>query len=77
MPSPGAREAQSAYEAQRPTPAVVMSTCAQRQAVIAALPEPWYAETVATQDKKELLRCVIERVFLESRGKVIRARVGR
>lgn len=31
---------------------------------------------MATQDKKELLRCVIERVFLESRGKVIRARGG-
>lgn len=70
------REAQNAYEAQRPTPAAITGTCAQMQAAVAALPEIWYAEAVAAQDKKELLRCLIERVFLESRGKVIRARVG-
>jgi hypothetical protein len=70
------REAQSTYEAQRPAPAAISSTCAQMQAAVAALPEFWYADTVAPQDKKELLRCVLERVFLESCGKVIRARVG-
>jgi hypothetical protein len=46
------------------------------QAVVAALPELWYAEAMTIQDKKECLRCLIEQVFLESRGKVIRARVG-
>jgi hypothetical protein len=62
------REAQSACQAQCPTPAAIASTCAQMQAAVGALPEFWYADTVAPQDKKELLRCVLERVFLESRG---------
>lgn len=65
-----------AYEAQRPSTQNIVCTGEQMQAVVAQLREHWYSETVVEQTKKELLRCLVERVFLESRGKVIRTRVG-
>lgn len=64
-----------AYAAQRPSAQDIACTGEQMQAVVAQLREHWYSETLAEQTKKELLRCVVEQVFLESRGKVIRARV--
>ena len=35
----------------------------------------WFSESFSFQDKKELLRCLMEYVFLESHDKVIRTRV--
>ena len=64
-----------AYEAQRPSAPTLTATCEQMQGVIAQLREHWYSEAVTEPAKKELLRCLIEHVFLESRGKVIRASV--
>ncbi|MFQ5874134.1 MAG: recombinase family protein [Dehalococcoidia bacterium] len=68
-------EARRAYERERPTACELSSAVAQMQHVVAHLREYWFAETMTDQDKKELLRCLIERVFLESRGKVIGVRV--
>jgi DNA invertase Pin-like site-specific DNA recombinase len=68
-------QAQQTYEAQRPTAPVILSTLAEMQRAVAQLRDFWYAESVTDQDRKELLRCLVEQVFLESRGKVIRAQV--
>lgn len=35
----------------------------------------WYGDHIQVQDKKELLRCVIEQVRLATKGKVVRAEV--
>lgn len=69
-------ETQQAYKTQRPSPQDITSTHEQMQTVIAQLRELWYGETLTTEEKKELLRCLVEQVFLEGHGKVIRARVG-
>jgi excisionase family DNA binding protein len=68
-------EAKRAYEAQRPTEYELRSTLEQMKAVITGLRERWYTEDVTMRDKKELLRCLVESVFLEGRGKIIRAEV--
>jgi hypothetical protein len=68
-------EAKRAYEAQRPTVYQLRSSLEQMKEVVIGLREHWYREDIAVQDKKELLRCLVERVFLESRGKIIRAEV--
>lgn len=56
-------------------PYTLKSTLAQIQEVIAQFPTYWYGGTLEPQDKKELLRCLIERVFLQRDEKVIRAEV--
>jgi len=65
--------AQTTYEAQRRPASELSSTVAQMQEVVTHLRDYWYVETVTAQDKKELLRCLIEEVFLERGEKVIRA----
>jgi hypothetical protein len=66
------QKAKSAYEAQRPTAYELRSTLEQMKQVVADLREHWYAADITSQDKKELVRCLVERVFLENRGKGIR-----
>lgn len=58
---------------QRRTPPV--STPEQMRELLGQLRQLWYASQVAVQDKKELLRCVIQQVRLTTKGKVIRAEV--
>lgn len=67
--------AQTAYAHQRPTDAELVSAAAQMQRVVGHLAEHWFAEGLNVQDKKDLLRCLIERVFLERQPKTIRVRV--
>lgn len=69
--------ARKTYQLQRPTAAHLESSLAQIQEVVANLRQYWYQENLSQQDKKELLRCVIERVNLYAyqKGKVIRAEV--
>jgi DNA invertase Pin-like site-specific DNA recombinase len=68
-------QAQKTYETQRLTPSELLSTVEQMRAVVTQLRTHWYAETLTMEDKKELLRCLVERVFLEKHGKVIRAQI--
>jgi len=68
-------EAKRTYEAQRPSAYELRSTLEQMQHVVTHLREYWYAEDVSTQDKKELVRCLVKRVFLENGDKIIRAEV--
>jgi hypothetical protein len=68
-------KAKRVYEAQRPTAYELRSTLEQMKQVVNGLREHWYTEEITIQDKKELLRCLVERVFLESRGKIIHAEV--
>jgi hypothetical protein len=68
-------EARRSYEAQRLTAYELQSTLEQMQHCIAHLCEYWYADSFSMEDRKNLLRCPVEQVFLESRGKVIHAQV--
>jgi hypothetical protein len=56
-------------------PYALRSTLAQIREVVAQFPAHWYGGTLEPQDKKEILRCLIERVFLRRDEKVIRAEV--
>lgn len=67
--------AQQAYVAQTSTATTLQSTVAELQAVIAHLPEYWHSAALTCQDQKELLRCLIDSVFLENAGKLIRAEI--
>jgi hypothetical protein len=70
--------AQHAYRQNRPTPDQLRSTQPEMEQVVTHLRDYWYQESVSNQEKKDLLRCVIERVTLETHtsGKVIRAEIG-
>jgi len=63
------------YEAQKTTTYELRSTLEQMRHVMTHLCDYWFSKNFSFQDKKELLRCLVERVFLESHGKVIRAQV--
>jgi DNA invertase Pin-like site-specific DNA recombinase len=67
--------ARKAYQKQRITPQELSSTLAQMREVVAHLRNYWYAEGLAQEEKKELLRCLIEQVFLQTQGKLIRAQI--
>jgi hypothetical protein len=58
---------------QRPTPPI--STPEQMRELLGQLRDRWYGGHFEVQAKKELLRCVIERVRLASKGKLMRAEV--
>ncbi len=70
-------EARQSYQKSRPAQQTLNSTLAQMQAVLTDLRAYWYQDHVTNQEKKELLRCVIERVRLEkhANSKVIRAHI--
>lgn len=68
-------EAHRAYTAQKTAPLKRQSTLDEMRTVVSHLREFWYSEQVSDQDKKELLRCLIEKVFFENRGKLIRTQV--
>jgi DNA invertase Pin-like site-specific DNA recombinase len=69
--------ARQAYQQSRPTEPQLSSTLAQMQVVLTNLRHYWYQEEVTHQEKKELLRCVIERVNLttQTRSKVIHVEI--
>jgi DNA invertase Pin-like site-specific DNA recombinase len=70
-------QARQAYQKSRPTKPQLSSTLLQMREVLTHLRDYWYQDSVTNQEKKELLRCVIERVTLEKQasGKVIRAEI--
>ncbi|MCP5016590.1 MAG: recombinase family protein [Ketobacter sp.] len=63
------------YRTQRHTAYERQSTLAQMQTVVSQLRDIWDQDQVSMQDKKELLRCLIEKVFLENQGRLIRTQV--
>jgi DNA invertase Pin-like site-specific DNA recombinase len=68
-------EAAQAEDRRRQRPAPPVSTPEQMRQVLGQLRQRWFSADLAVQDKKELLRCVIERIRLATRGKVIRAEI--
>lgn len=52
-----------------------VSTPEQMREVLGQLRQRWYGDHIQVQEKKELLRCVIEQVRLATKGKVVRAEV--
>ena len=69
------KQAQQDYQRQSVTPQAITSTFEQMKKLIEKLPQLWHSDNVGNTDKKELIRCVVERVLLENHGKVIRAQV--
>lgn len=67
--------ARADHERRRQPPPPPVSTPAAMRAMLAQLREVWHGGRLAPQDKKELLRCVVERVELATDGKVVRAEV--
>lgn len=68
-------ETQQIYEAQRPTRAHLTSTLAEMQQVLAQFPEYWAAGSLTAQDKKELIRCLVEQVVIDGRGDLIQVQL--
>lgn len=67
--------ARAEYARRQQPPRPPTSTPEQMRQALAALRQIWHSGEVTPQDKKELLRCVIERVHLATDGKVVRAEV--
>ena len=63
------------YEAQKPGGYQRKSTLEQMESVVTHLPQYWHSQDISPEDKKELLRCIIQQVVLENQGKVIRTQV--
>jgi hypothetical protein len=66
---------QKEYLAQKVPPQELISTLNEMQTVVSQLRTYWYSADTTPQEKKELLRCLIEQVFLKTQGKIIRAQV--
>ena len=67
--------ARQAYEKRVQKRRPLSATRAEMQFVIEHLREFWHGDKLAQADKKELVRCVIERVFVQKEEKLIRAQV--
>lgn len=63
------------YQVNKIAPQQIASTLDEMRTVVLKLREHWYAADTTAAEKKELLRCLIEQVFLQAQGKVIRAQI--
>jgi len=70
-----ALEAAKAAYARQQAPQVLGSTLAEMREMTEQFAALWHGGTLEPQDKKELLRCLIDRVYLRREEKVIRAEV--
>lgn len=68
-------EAAKAEYARQQEPAALASTVTQMREMIEQFGSLWHGGTLEPQDKKELLRCLIDRVYLRREEKIIRAEV--
>jgi hypothetical protein len=68
-------EAAKAEYGRQQQPATLTSTLAQMREMTEQFATLWHGGTLEPQDKKELLRCLIDRVYLRREAKVIRAEV--
>ncbi len=70
-----ALEAARAEYVRRQQPPAALSTPAQIRAALTHLPDVWHSGALAPQDKKEILRCVLEQVRLGTEAKIVRAEI--
>ncbi|MCZ7570783.1 MAG: hypothetical protein M5U01_19665 [Ardenticatenaceae bacterium] len=68
-------EAHQTHRAQRPTDEQLTSTLEEMRAVLAHLRDYWLAPSMSSQDKKELVRCVVQQVGVDGRDEVIRVQL--
>jgi DNA invertase Pin-like site-specific DNA recombinase len=68
-------ETEQRYLAQRPSQTQLVSTLAEMRTVVTHLRDYWLADTITAQDKKELLRCLVEQVIVDGRGDLIQVQV--
>ncbi|MCI0728555.1 MAG: recombinase family protein [Chloroflexi bacterium] len=68
-------QAQQNYEARRPTNSQLVSTLAEMRHVLGNLHDYWFADAITVQDKKELLRCLVEHVLIEGRDEMIQVQL--
>lgn len=67
--------AREAYATRHATGYELASTLEQMQQVVTHLRDHWFAENITAQDKKELLRCLIEQVMVDGRTDIIHVQV--
>jgi DNA invertase Pin-like site-specific DNA recombinase len=68
-------ETQQSYQAQRPTNDQLSSTLDEMRLVLDHLREYWFAGAITAQDKKELLRCLVQQVLVDGRDEMIRVQL--
>jgi DNA invertase Pin-like site-specific DNA recombinase len=68
-------QTQQSYATQRPTNDQLTSTLAEMREILDHLRDFWFADTITVQDKKELLRCLVEQVLVDGRGEMIRVQL--
>jgi hypothetical protein len=66
---------QQQYVTQRPTDDQLASTLDEMRTVLDHLREYWFADTITNQDKKDLLRCLVEQVLVDGHGDMIRVQL--
>jgi hypothetical protein len=66
---------QQAFAAQKPTPYALQSSLTAMRDVIANLRHYWFASEMPIPEQKQILRCLIERVVLARRDKMIRTTI--
>ncbi|MDH3675329.1 MAG: recombinase family protein [Anaerolineae bacterium] len=62
---------QKTYQAQKLAAPPLHSTLADMEKVVTHLKDYWQTQQIAMQEKKELLRCLLERVFIKKEAKLI------
>ena len=68
-------EIEQSYVTQRPGNDQLVSTLNEMRAVMTHLRDYWFADTITAQDKKELLRCLVEQVLVDGRGDLIQVQL--
>jgi DNA invertase Pin-like site-specific DNA recombinase len=66
---------EQSYVTQRPSQDQLVSTLDEMRAVMTHLRDYWFADTITAQDKKELLRCLVQQVIVDDRGDLIRVQL--
>lgn len=68
-------EAHQTHRAQRPTSEQLTRTLEEMRTVLTHLRDYWLAPSMSSQDKKELVRCVVQQVVVDGRNEVIRVQL--
>lgn len=68
-------EVRKEYQAHQITPLELANSLSQMREVVTHLREYWYEKGLSFAEKKDLLRCLIEQVFLQTQGKIIRTQI--
>src|SRR5262249_38677652 len=69
------QQAKIEYERYYPKGEKPILSVSQIKEILNTLKQQWQTETLAIQDKKEILRCLIEKIFINTSDKVLRVEI--